>query len=203
MTRAPTMQPDTARRRLTRRAWTRLNLPWLAGLASAALGAATTPLEARSAEPADAAAAPGGAVRIVERQHPDDVVTLDASDDRLVVRVRSSRGIGRCALAAPGGRWPAAITILLEGFGELEDFEVSSGGLRTQGGRRESGRLPRFVTPVDDTVAAAQAAATPVGTLDVRIEKTAAGVRVTLPPGLLRDGGGERATIRWVDWLRR
>jgi hypothetical protein len=200
------MQPDTARRRLARRGWTRRDLVSLAVLAPAALGAATAPLEARGAEPADSApagAAPGGAVRIAERQHPDDVVTLDASDERLVVRVRSARGIGRCTLAAPGGRWPVAVTILLEGFAELEDFEVSSGGLRTQGGRRESGRLPRFATPVDDTVAAAQAAATPVGMLDVRIEKTAAGVVVTLPPGLLRDGGAERATIRWVDWLRR
>lgn len=164
------------------------------------------PRATSGAEPADdapAGTAPAGAVRIVERQHPDDVVVLETAGDGLVVRMRSARGIGRCTLAAPGGRWPAAVTILLEGFAELEDLEISSGGLRTQGGRRESGRLPRFATPVDDTVAAARAAATPVGTLDVRIEKTPAGVRVTLPPGLLRDGGAERATIRWVDWLRR
>lgn len=178
----------------------------LAGLAFVALVGATVLRPARGAEPDDGAAAgaaPGGEVRIVERQQPDDMVALETVGDGLVVRVRSARGIGRCTLAARGGRWPAAVTILLEDFAELEDFEVSTGGLRTQGGRRESGRLPRFLIPLDDTVASARAAATPVGMLDVRIEKTAAGVRVTLPPGLLRDGGAERATIRWVDWLRR
>jgi hypothetical protein len=198
---APLMQPTRARRELTRR-----GLMPLAGLAFAALAGAAAPRVARGVEPAGGdrtTSGSAGAVRVVERQHPDDAFAFEPLGDRLVVRVRSASGIGRVTLAAERGRWPAAVSILLEGFGELEDFELASGGLRVQGGRRESGRLPRFALPTDDTTAAARAAATPVGTLDVRIEKTAAGVLVTLPRDLLGEAGAERATIRWVDWLRR
>jgi hypothetical protein len=194
------MQPTRARRELRRR-----GLVSLAGLAFAALAGAAAS-RARGVEPAGgdrAASASAGAVRIVERQHPDDAIAFETPGERLVVRVRSASGIGRVTLAAERGRWPAAVSILFEGFGELEDFELASGGLRLQGGRRESGRLPRYAAPTDDTVAAARAAATPLGTLDVRIEKTDAGVLVTLPRDLLGDGGAERAMIRWVDWLRR
>jgi hypothetical protein len=200
------MQPTRPRCERTRRDLVTRGLVSLAGLGLVACAGATMPREARGAEPAGGdrtASAAAGAVRVVERQHPDDAFAFEPLGDRLVVRVRSASGIGRVTLAAEPGRWPAAVSILLEGFGELEDFELASGGLRVQGSRRESGRLPRFALPTDDTAAAARAAATPVGTLDVRIEKTAAGVLVTLPRDLLGEAGAERATIRWVDWLRR
>ena len=146
---------------------------------------------------------PVGTVRVVDRQHADDMVGVEAQGERLIVRVASSRGIGHCTLAAEGGRWPTEITLVFAGLRELEDFELTSGGLRAQGSRRDTGRVPAFAVPTTAGAAPTDAATDATGTLDIRIEKDDAGVRVILPANLLRDEAADRAKVRWVDWLRR
>jgi arylsulfatase A len=141
----------------------------------------------------------GDAWRIVDIQHADDTVTFATAADAVRLTVRSPRGIGRCTIAAPGGRWPRAVSLLLEGFKELEDFELLAPHVRAQGCRRDTGAVPRFEPPVGDVSTPRPA----VTTLDIGIEVTSAGILVTLPPDLLHAAGGEPVTFRWVDWLRR
>lgn len=163
------------------------------------IGSVLTSLHAPRARVLAANARVFGTVRVVDRQHADDVVGVETQADRLIVSVTSSRGIGHCTLAVAGGRWPQEIALVFVGLRELEDFELTSGGLRAQGSRRDTGRVPAFAAPTTPTDAATDA----TGTLDIRIEKDDAGVRVMLPANLLRDEAADRAKVRWVDWLRR
>ena len=129
-------------------------------------------------------------------QHAEDAARVEVVDGLTVLRITSPRGFGRCDVTAGQAGWPDRVAVLLEGFEELERFELTVGRLHMSGSRRASGAFELFLRD-------SQPAATPrrpIGTLDVRVDRRGDGVLVTLPAGLC--DGDDTLHLEWTDWLR-
>lgn len=129
-------------------------------------------------------------------QHADDAARVEVVGGVTMLRITSPRGFGRCDVTAGAAGWPDRVAVLLEGFEELERFELTVGKLHAAGGRSASGAFELFIRDREP----ASAPRRPIGTLDVRIERRDDGVLVTLPAGLCADG--ESLHLEWTDWLR-
>ena len=130
-------------------------------------------------------------------QHAEDAARVEVVDGLTVLRITSSRGFGRCDVSAGNKAWPDRVAVLLEGFEELERFELTVGRLHAAGSRRASGAFELFVREPQPAAAPRR----PIGTLDVRVGRRGDGVLVTLPARLC--DADEPLHLEWTDWLRR
>lgn len=136
-------------------------------------------------------------------QHPDDTVTFEAADGRLLVHVGSTRGFGRCTIAPRDEAWPDRLAIRIDGPRELESVELALGGLRVEGSRSRSGN---FSVEADRAAEGPVAATGPWregDTLAVVVTTTPAGMLVEFPEGFAAAAAGGSVQLAWVDWLRR
>lgn len=133
---------------------------------------------------------------IAGRQHAEDAARVEVVDGVTVLRITSSHGFGRCDVRAGDAGWPDRVAVLLEGFEELERFELTVGRLHAAGSRRASGAFELFVRDPEPAAAPRR----PIGTLDVRVERRDDGVLVTLPARMC--DADEPLHLEWTDWLR-
>lgn len=136
-------------------------------------------------------------LEVAGMQHADDEARVEVADGMTLVRIASRRGFGRCDVTAGEAGWPERLAVLVEGFKELERFELTVGRLHAAGSRRASGQFELEVrNPERDGLPRR-----PIGTLDVRVEPRGDGMLVTLPAGLCQ--GDDVLHLEWTDWLRR
>jgi hypothetical protein len=172
------------------------------GLGLACLAAGLPAAVALGADAAERSAA-DAPFTVSDVQHPDDTVTFETADGRLLVHVGSTRGFGRCTISARDGAWPDRLAIRIDGPRELEAVELLLGGLRVEGSRSRSGN---FSVEADRGAEGSVAAAGPWrdgDTLFVVVTKTPGGMVVEFPEGFAAAAAGGSVRLAWVDWLRR
>jgi hypothetical protein len=140
---------------------------------------------------------------VSDLQHADDLVTTALADGRLLVRVTSPQGFGRCTLTARDGQWPERLAVCFAGLDELEAVEIVLGGLRVEGSRSCSGG---FTVAADPAAPIEPVAAGPwraEDMLGVVVTHTPDGMLVEFPAGFAAAAAGGPVRLAWVDWLRR
>jgi hypothetical protein len=158
-----------------------------------------------SAAAADPPAGPPAdkACAVSDLQHAEDVVTATVADGRLLVRVTSSRGFGRCTLTAADGQWPDRLAMCFAGLDELEAVEILLGGLRVEGSRSRSGGFAVAALPATPSEPVAAGPWRADETLGVIVTTTPEGMHVEFPAGFAAAAAAGPVQLSWVDWLRR
>jgi hypothetical protein len=129
-------------------------------------------------------------------QNDGDTVKAEVAEGNALLRITCPRGIGRCTVTAKKGTWPEHVAVLLEGFKELEHFELAIGRMRIEGSRKESGRFTLFF--LDDDLDFNKRSQ--VGTLEIKVEQRKDGIAVVCPARLFADA--DAVLLSWIDWYR-
>jgi hypothetical protein len=130
-------------------------------------------------------------------QSEGDSVKAEVTGQKVLLRVKSTIGVGRCTITPKRGTWPEEVTVLFEGLGELEQLQLVAGRLFAEGSRKSSGGFELSMLGGDRTVAKRSV----VGTLKITVEKQKEDIVVVFPAKLLADT--DVVTISWVNFFRR
>lgn len=132
-----------------------------------------------------------------------DTAEFAVEDEKLVVKIRSTRGIGRVELRLKKkqAQWPKTIVLSLryqdgKPLRELEGFTLAGETVRINGSRRTSGKMDCHDVNLEDPKRRDKNARK----VNVLVEKTAKAMVVTIPGKLLE---GERTLkMQWIDFYR-
>lgn len=141
----------------------------------------------------------------VALKRKDDTAQIEPGRDSLRILVTSASGIGNAVVTPRSGAWPREVSVRLayaggKGFGNLESFGLTTPTVAASGPLASSGKLPFAFVSGSPPHDAAENPRTTAGLLNVTMERTPAGILITLPPHLLT--GRQPLELGWIDAYR-
>jgi hypothetical protein len=136
-------------------------------------------------------------------QKPKDKAQASVEDGQAVIRISSSDGIGALTVKAKKGQWPRDVTVLIEGFSNLEQFSVTTDRLRAAVSLKQSGHAELSLRNAKGEFETYDRGGHYIiaGSLNITVEERKEGMAIIFPANLFADT--ESVKIGWIDAYRR